>query len=253
MSLKEIQNLFSKAIRTGSRSNLGSLIIPGGKLSVSASLEVYEKAYPARLSEALSEIYETIWWILGDANFFEACEKFIRANDSISYNLSNYGRNFPDFLRIEFGKILFIGVLADFELIIHDVFHGEEDLSIPVQPKLKDPEELRLKFNRSCQLISNNVSVYPFWKNRKDDPLIAKEIEWNKNEFLILHKKNSELYIRELSKAEFTLVSLLKQGRTLQQAIEKTAETFELSEQNLQDLFRELYATGVVTGTFSEF
>ena len=47
-------------------------IRPAGRLKTAASaLEVYRRAYVARLTEALGDTYEAVWSVLGDDVFFD--------------------------------------------------------------------------------------------------------------------------------------------------------------------------------------
>ena len=52
-------------------------IIPGGNLSTQEALEVYLNGYPARLTDALGQVYEAVWPVLGDEEFFRVCREYI--------------------------------------------------------------------------------------------------------------------------------------------------------------------------------
>ncbi|MFX5734457.1 DNA-binding domain-containing protein, partial [Acinetobacter baumannii] len=85
----------------------------------------YRRGYRARLTEALGETYEAVWRVLGDEEFFSATRSFIAEEPSRSYNLSDYGQRFPDFLSARYQQEAgFLGHLAHLEWAFKSCFHS---------------------------------------------------------------------------------------------------------------------------------
>src|SRR5687768_3042109 len=97
--MRDFQKSFSKYFENEKDIlELEKSLVAGGRLSLQEALGVYSNGYVARLTEALGEIFEGVWWVLGDSGFFEMCKRYIAATPSKSYNLSDYGDGFPAFL-----------------------------------------------------------------------------------------------------------------------------------------------------------
>ena len=100
-SIKTFQNQFVAAVVNKKPSEtLLKDIIPGGKYTKSTEpIHLHRQGYIARLTEALGETFESIWWFLGDEEFFTICGEYISQHQSSVANLSNYGDHFIEFLK----------------------------------------------------------------------------------------------------------------------------------------------------------
>ncbi len=129
LTLKQYQQLFSQAAHRADHesppSRLVASITPGGSLLSADSLDVYRHGFIVRLTESLGDIYEAVWWVTGDEEFFRLAKMFILSKPSHAYNLSSYGHEFPEFLRIErpLPDLPFLPDLAQFEWLFKDIFH----------------------------------------------------------------------------------------------------------------------------------
>lgn len=197
-------------------------ILPAGTLDSFSALNVYSIGYDARLTEALGETYETVWRVLGDETFFEACREFIKSNDSKSYNLSDYGKEFTSFLDASFSEIPFLHELAEFERIVAFLFHLPPVFAVDLTEKIlgKRPEDLRFVFSESCIFLRNEFSVSELWKNRNREFQDLSKVK--EKEYLLLGKKGEELKIESLKESEWILGRKLKEGKTLLEALNES-------------------------------
>ena len=90
-----------------------------------AAVGVYRTGHIVRLTEALGETFEAVWWVAGDEHYFQLAKEFLLAHPSASYNLSDFGISFPNFLdkRQPFSDLPFLADLARFEWLFKEVFH----------------------------------------------------------------------------------------------------------------------------------
>lgn len=90
MKLNDAQNPF--------KADLLSDLQPAGRLSVEQALDHYHQGYIRRLTEVLSDTFETVRWVLGTELFNKICTQYIESHPSNSYNLKDYGLSFPQYL-----------------------------------------------------------------------------------------------------------------------------------------------------------
>lgn len=226
-----------------------SSVTGGGKLSARAAVEVYAKGYPARLTEALGETYEGTWRVLGDEQFFQVADAYIHRFPSISYNLSDYGVSFPDFLRCQVFDSFdcsALGDLAAFEWEFKELFHTKPhqglsaaDLAAKVKP------DSRFGFGGARRVLSLAHSVYAIWRRDRDDDTPIEESAWDGPERLALYKKEGNpIFVRQLTAPEHAALVALVDGKTLDDAL-SSAEGMD--EAAAGTLFGFLAESGLVT------
>lgn len=228
---------------------LVAAVAGGGRLSARAAVDVYAKGYPVRLTEALGETYEGCWRVLGDELFFKVSADYIRRFPSLSYNLSDYGSSFADFLRCQVFDSFdfsFLGDLAQFEWEFKELFHAKPhsglsaaDLAAKAQP------DSRFVFGGALRLLSLTHRVYGIWKRDRADDTPLEESEWEGEQRLALYKKEGNpIFVRELSAPEHAALSALIAGKTLDDAL-SGAEGMD--EAGAGTLFGFLAEAGLVT------
>ena len=168
LTLKQYQQLFNQATNKGPQDEFPSSLIqsltPGGTLTSPDALNVYSNGYIVRLTESLGETYEAVWWVCGDEDFFQLSRNFILANPSTTYNLSNYGQQFPEFMDYvaPFPDLPFLGDLARFEWIFKELFHTAQHTSVGPDRILsvaQDPN-LCFHFGQAVCLFTSPYGVY---------------------------------------------------------------------------------------------
>jgi hypothetical protein len=210
-------------------------------------IKVYKDGYRARLTEALGETFEACWWVLGDEEFFSVCSSFIRAHPSLHYNLSEYGREFPEFLYNHEvrGEIPFVFDLAHFEWSFKELFHCKQHKGIDPSKILshKNPSDMKFEFGAACFLFHSKYSIYDLWQKRKDEQNNC-SLDLNKEDSLVLYKQNNRIFVDKLSKKEFLLLKYLKQGYSLEQALDSYNDSVD--EQDISLIFQNLMSRGLL-------
>lgn len=219
----------------------------GGKLTAADAVGVYRGGYSARLTEALGETFEACWRVLGDDDYFAVARDFVARTPSLTYNLSDYGESFPEFLesRPEAKDAPFLGDLARFEWAFKDLFHAKPHAGLsPAALSAAAKPRSVLRFGGAVRLLSLRHRVHGIWTRDRADDTPLEASDWTGAERLILYKSGSnEVYTRELSASEHAALTALAAGRALEDAL---AGAEGLDPAGAQALFAFVAESGVV-------
>jgi len=255
LTLKHFQQLFSQAtlpsVEPETPANVEDLIIPGGTLDTPDAIKVYANGVIVRLTEALGETFEAIWWVCGDEDFFQLAKYYIQTHPSSTYNLSNYGEEFPDFLdHIDpFPDLPFLGDLARYEWLFKFLFHAKQHESVSQDSlqSLTEEATIRFRLGNAVRLFTSPYAVYDLWKLRGTEHKGKPPVEWNRPQSLVLYKKNKQIFIREVGDAEYGILLALQQGATLEQALASAVDAHPTFDQRqISDLFQMMFHTGII-------
>ena len=255
LTLSQYQQLFSQAAHRSDHeappARLTAGMTPGGTLSIPDSLEVYRRGFIVRLTESLGEIYESVWWVAGDEEFFRLAKKFILSQHSEAYNLSLYGQEFPDFLQAEhpFPDLPFLPSLARFEWLFKNIFHSSQHESISQEEIQSITQEghIQFIFGSSVSLFTAPFAVYDLWKVRGTCHDGQPPIEWNHAQRLLLYKKHDQIFVNELDDVEYTILEKLLGGSTLESSLNETAKQYpNLEQEQISKLFQVIFHTGII-------
>ena len=232
MSLEKFQTLFLKSIKNPSDPWLLNSIVPAGKLDHEGAFQVYRNDYYARLSEAIGENYESVWFVLGDSDFFALTRSFIEGNASSVRDLSSYGKTFPEFIATtEYQKeFSFLSDLACFERHFWQLFHapsttscdsfGELDLSTLGDSRWALPEGA---------LLSSWDYDIPMIFSAREGKSEDFDIDFEHSSACLLVKLDERVEIFRLSASQFITLMQLDKGIRLADALSGTpAEIQEL-------------------------
>ena len=99
-SLAELQELVQTAVQSGAASaDLIQVILERPPISTSQRLQIYRDAYMIRLRESLRDDFPKVESALGETQFEEIIEEFIKSHPSRVPNLAEYSAGFPEFVR----------------------------------------------------------------------------------------------------------------------------------------------------------
>lgn len=206
---------------------LAAQVIPGGRLDVAGALDVYRNGYFARLAEQLGETYASVWRVLGDERFFALCRAYIATHPSSSYNLSDYGREFPAWLEggDDSAEWPMLPELARFELVFHDLFHAPSHRGVPAQAlaALGDLAGARLRLAGSVRLLALERAVYDVFRHRNDEDVPAIDID--RPQWVVLFKQDSDVLAREIDRGSFVALQSLAAGQTVEDALASAAQS----------------------------
>ncbi len=244
--LSELQDAFLAEIR-GSDSGFSLKINPISSLAPKECIDIYSKGYFARLTEALGETFESIWWVLGDEDFFELTTQYIKENVSEEFDLSDYGEGFPDFLASlrRNSEIPFLQDLGRFEWAFKNIFHKRSRDFRQVEWS-SGIENARLILSDSAVLLTSRFSVYEIWKRRAQPIETLNDVDWSRAEHLVLFKANSQVNIRIVASDAFMVIRDLASGKTLESSIDGLITDYkDISPDRVQSIFATVSTLGI--------
>lgn len=240
MKTAELQELFLTSLQDPGISS-ESLFTPILNLNRKQCLEIYRKGYKARLTESLGSTFEACWWVLGDESYFQVAEDYLRGNPSQTYDLSDYGESFPDFLKThsESQEIPFIFDLAKFEWLFKTVFHSANLVSgLNVSAVTEDS---LLKLNPLAALFSSEFAVYEIWKNRTESIEVLGDVPWENPAFYLLFRRDGKIYVRAMEAEAFQLLKIFENGQSLSHAVDLISVQFpEITESRVGEIFSSI-------------
>lgn len=250
MKLNETQSLFKKNILAGKLdAETHRDWKPAGKLSLEQAFHVYRRSYIVRMTETLGETFEAVWWVLGDDLFHEICRQYIEAQPSSSYDLSDYGHNFPAFLNqmANLKEFPFLHDLARFEWLFKDMYHTPTPDPLPVEriKELSLSEDFNVHFIEAMRIFESPYSVYKIWCMRKEDPAESfADFLWQQPESLMIYKKNKKIYTQRLGSVEAQILLDLQEGHSVAEALEDFSNA--MTPERITALFQMMMQSGII-------
>ncbi len=241
MDFKNFQKNFLKVISTSDVANeLIKEIRTIGKLNVDEVISIYRQDYVARLSEALGEFFESVWFVLGDDDFFKLAKEYVESNPSSVQDLANYGRHFPEYLKKTSyqREFPFLFELASLEQSYWDFFHKK---GTPYQDPWDslNPEQfgdLKLKFPQDCRTFSSEYSLASLFMARKNklNSSDNENFNWSLPEHAFLYKSSDQVGLIHLTIGQKLIIDNLLQGKCVSDSLELAAD---IDPQEVSQLF----------------
>lgn len=228
-SLSDVQRQLAFALTAAGTSGQDGVlegIVPGGTLDAAGALAVYRSGYLARLTEQLGETWSSVWRLLGDDDFFALCESFVATHPSTSYNLSDYGRDFPAFLETapQTADFPMLPELARFELAFHDLFHAAAHTSIDAATlaSIGDLTGVKLELGSAVRLLECGRAVYDVFRHRNDEE--PPDLDFERPQCVLMFKQDGEVLAREVDAGTFAALAALRDGLAVEDALAQAVE-----------------------------
>lgn len=255
LTLKHYQQLFSQASTQGEQSEgfprLLKTLTPGGTLTGPDAINVYANGVTVRLTESLGETFEAVWWVCGDEDFFALSKHFIQARPSTTYNLSKYGKEFPEFLDevLPFPDLPFLGDLARYEWTFKELFHTRQHESVAPEQiqSLAEDVAIQFQFGQAVRLFTSRYAVYDLWKLRGTEHEGKPPVEWDRPQRLVLYKHTKQIFVHEVGEHEFQILTSLQAGHTLEASLALISEQEAAIQQDqISQLFQFIFNSGII-------
>ena len=236
---------------------LEDIVLPSTELTSTERLSIYANMYFERLIDILAEEFPTVRYLLGPQIFADVVRNYVTRHPSTHYSLARLGRNFPQFLLDESGKISipnreFAAAVATVERTMEDVFDEEQ-----VEPLVFDeieaipPERwhaVRLKTISALRLLELPYPVNAYISAVRDKKSVS--IPVASRSFVVVYRLNYRVWRMDLDELQFTLLFELRKGRTLGEALSVCAERHDDNVAVLADSLHEWFRTWSAEGFF---
>lgn len=248
-----------------------SYIRPNDRLSAFERLQIYNRQYWFRLISAVSEDFPTLNAVLGSGRFDALILAYLNENPSTSWTLRDLGAKLPNFLEShpEFtGRRHRLAVdVARLEWAYVDAFDrrhlspltAEEAQAIGPDSKLSLQPHLRLlelsypvdglvlavkKYTPETEIVSNAA-------NRRESPNHVKLPAMRQERiWLAVHRFDDSVYYRRIGRENFLLLSALRTGATVSEAVTHAFEKTKLNPEERATVMRESFGHASELGWF---
>jgi hypothetical protein len=251
MRLAELQRELQRDL-LGHASTIADAIVDAPPLPVQARLDIYRKAYRARLIEALDELYPKLHWLLGDETFESLGTLFVETHPSEHRSVRWYGRELAGFMEstAPFADQPILSEIARLEWTLSEVFDAA-DLGVLDRTALEalDPDRwgtLRFGFHPSLRRLTfawNTVALWQSGEAGEDAPAPERSpepVQW------LFWRRILRNYFRSLDAIEHAALEAALAGRTFTEICEALAA--HLPEADIPLRAAMLMATWVDSG-----
>ncbi len=249
----------------------GSYIKPNDRLSSFERLEIYNRQYWFRVIGAVSEDYPALNALLGEKRFDALVLAYLRENPSVSWTLRDLGKKLPAWLSehptFAGRRHQLAADVAALEWAYVDAFDGlklpplnAEDLQglgpdtrLALQPHLQllqlryPVDELVLAVRRDAPEteIVSNASMQRKQVERISLPTMKREAV-----YLAVHRYDDIVYYRRIDREAFTMLTSLRDGGTLAEALGTAFHRSRLSAEKQAEKIQSTFAHAAELGWF---
>lgn len=248
-----------------------SYISGNARLSSFERLEIYNRQYWFRLISVVSEDFPTLNVVIGTKRFDALILAYLHENPSMSWTLRDLGAKLPAFLEghpelggrrhrlaVDVAKLEWAYVEA-FDSKQLEPLATEEALAIGPESRLfLQPHLLLLelaypvdnlvlavkKRMPEMDIVSNAASQHAFRNRVKIPPMRQERI------YLAIHRFSDSVYYRRIDRESFALLSMLRVGASVAEAVARAFEKSKLTVEAQADLLRESFAHASELGWF---
>ena len=253
------------------RAYAGRFIKPNDRLTSFERLEIYNRQYWFRLLSSMMEDFPGLRSVLGSGRFEAMCKAYLVDCPSRSFTLRNLGSRLESWLRKHpkwaGDKQALALDIVQLEWAEIEAFDGQAQPALrPEELSAGDVSSIRLNLQPYIRLLSLH---YPaddlLLEVRKDDTdtEVASNAFQERSKrkkvhavaklkpddiFLAVHRFDDSVYFRRIEPEEFVILSALRKGKPLDQAIEtalrKTSIPLEERPESVQGWFQNWAALG---------
>ena len=226
------------------RSYAARFIKPNDRLTSFERLEIYNRQYWFRLFSSMTEDFPGVRSVLGEKRFDAMCKAYLIDCPSRSFTLRNLGANLEPWLR---KHPKWAGTKQQLVLDIARLEWADiETFDAAAVPALRTEDlrgvsgaGLRLQLQPYVQLLSFHYPVddllLAMRKEEEDKDFASNAFEERRRKrkhvravaklkpgaiFLVVHRIDNSVYFRRIEVEEFAVLAALRQGKTLEKAID---------------------------------
>jgi hypothetical protein len=217
-------------------------IKPNDRLTSFERLEIYNRQYWFRLFSAMSEDFPGVRSVIGDRRFDAMCKAYLIDHPSRSFTLRNLAAKLEGWMRKHpqwAGKRQKLALdIARLEWADIEAFDGEAKPALRVEDLAGAADgKLRLQLQPYVRLLDLSYPVddilLAMRKDEADRDFASNAFEENRKRkrlrstaglkagtvFLVVHRIDNSVYFRRIGAEEFAVLSALRKGKTLVNAL----------------------------------
>ncbi|HWY67937.1 MAG TPA: DNA-binding domain-containing protein [Terriglobales bacterium] len=290
MNLLELQRKFNEALTTPLNSEEGirdrtsggesmqavveGIVKPNDRLSSVERLEIYSRSYWFRILSSLNEDFVGLRAVVGDRKFDALAEAYLAERPSRSFTLRNLGSRLEswlranpeytspheqlalDMVRLEWADIECFDAPEEPPLKLTEIQGLGEDPALRLQPHIQlldlnfPIDNLLLQIREENDEESDEASN-TFSERRNRSRLKSVRKSKPKPTFVVVHRTDYLVYFKRVTPEAFLLLSALRNGKTLSEAIDFAFNPSTLPESKITELVQGWFADWAEWGWFS--
>ncbi|MCW8133649.1 MAG: putative DNA-binding domain-containing protein [Planctomycetota bacterium] len=218
----------SRALVNVGNEDLEKAILPSKNLSAHERIEIYSNMIVWRLIECLAGDYSTVQHAVGEDAWDALARAYIAAHPSEHYSLNCFGAHFPSFLRDEAPELKnrhVLAELADLEWALQEVFDAPRMEPLSRVQLMAFPQdlwpEMRMKFVPAFRLFAFKYPVNAYLQAVREERKVR--IPRLRASYVFVRRENFRVYREDLDLPRYTILSTLRQGGSVGDAIEAAA------------------------------
>lgn len=202
-----------------------SLRLPEG-VDVDTRLAVYRNGYPARLLDAMRDVFPAIANICGAPAFAGLTSRYVQSRDLSRTALNAIGNEFPDYSTVDplCGDLPFLPDLVSLEWQVLCSFHACDlppvDAARFAAWDLDDWDRAVLSFQPSVAVVRSSWPLCDLWTSR-DTPRDEIDIDLiDRPQIVLVHRRGDDVECSVLEPTAALLLETLLGGATLGEAMQ---------------------------------
>jgi hypothetical protein len=262
-TLRELQLWFARAVMTpdgagaaATRDDANRVLTRGPRLQALDRLEIYRRAYQARLIECLVDDYPVLRNAIGEGPFEDLCRAYIERHPSDGPNLNSFGRHMEHFCRESEPSSSplrhFAAELAALEWAIVEVIHAPSSEPLTLASLRDVPMDAwaaaRLVPNSAFRLLRFVTPVNEYFQAVREgkNPPIPSAFP----SATIVYRSGATVWRMDLTASMFDVLSALVAGETLGASLSRAEASFgaideQEATQRVLTWFREWMGSGL--------
>jgi hypothetical protein len=290
MNLLELQRRFNEALTTplnpaeeiSDRTARGEsmqqvadeIIKPNDRLNAMERLEIYSRSYWFRIISSLNEDFVGLRAVVGDHKFDALIQAYLAANPSRSFTLRNLGsrleswlRANPDYthpheqlavdmVRLEWADTECFDAAEEPALKLEQIAQLGDDPKLRLQPNIQllalqyPVDDLLLQIRDEDDNDSDEASN-TFSERRTRSRLKSLRKSKPKAVFVVVHRVDYLVYFKRVSSEAFGLLTALRNGKSLSEAIETAFNPSTVPKAKVTDSVQRWFREWAEWGWFS--
>jgi len=254
------------------RSYAAGFIKPNDRLTSFERLEIYNRQYWFRLLSAMTEDFPGVRSVLGEKRFDAMCKAYLMDCPSRSFTLRNLGGKLESWLRahpqwagsaqrlvleiarLEWADIEAFDAAALPALRTEDLAAAGAGLRLQLQPYVQllsfqyPVDDLLLAVRKEDEDRDFASNAFAERRKRKHVRAVAKLKPGAI--FLVVHRIDNSVYFRRIEAEEFDVLSALREGKTLEKAMQAVFRRSSISLTERAASVRQWFQNWATLGWF---
>ena len=196
-------------------------ISAGKTRSAAAQMAVYRDSVFGGLTKAMAETYPVCRKLVGERFFDAMVYKYIQQSPSLSFDLNDYGEDFPQFIATfaPAASLPYLADVATLEWAWNTAFLGADSRqgNLAELAGLSEEEQLHIVFilPEDATLLRSEFPIHEIWQTNQDGFKGDAEVQLVSNSsHLIVWRQQFHMRIDLLDEQQWTFLYKVRQGKT---------------------------------------